>query len=71
MSQFLAGLVVDSKGASAEHIVQQVLKDLRKMGHYGDIKVRMDQESSLSDLFRAVAKQMGILSDGHYPCRSQ
>jgi hypothetical protein len=58
-SQFLAGHVVDSKGASAEHIVQQVLKDLRKMGHYGDIKVRMDQESSLSDLFRAVAKQRG------------
>ena len=59
MSQFLAGHVVDSKGASAEHIVQQVLKDLRKMGHYGDIKVRMDQESSLSDLFRAVARQRG------------
>ena len=58
-SQFLAGHVVDSKGASAEHIVQQVLKDLRKMGHYGDIKVRMDQEPSLSDLFRVVAKERG------------
>ena len=29
------------------------------MGHYGDLKVRMDQESSLSDLFRAVAKERG------------
>ena len=58
-SQFLAGHIVDSKGASAEHAVKQVLRDLRKMGHYGDLKVRMDQESSISDLFRAVAKEWG------------
>ena len=43
-SQYLAAHVVDSKGASAEHAVKQVLRDLRKMGHYGDMKVRMDQE---------------------------
>ena len=47
-SQFRAAHVVDSKGASARHAVKQVLRDLRKMGHYGDMKVRMDQESSLS-----------------------
>ncbi len=56
-SQFLAGHVVEAKGASAEHAIKQVLRDLRKMGHYGDLKVRMDQESSLSDLFRAVARE--------------
>ena len=59
VSQFLAAHVLDSKGASAEHAVKQVLRDLRNMGHYGDMKVRMDQESSLSDLFRAVAKERG------------
>jgi hypothetical protein len=58
-SQFLAGHVVDSKGASADNAVKQVLRDLRKMGHYGDIKVRMDQESALSDLFRAVGRARG------------
>ena len=58
-SQYLAAHVVDSKGASARHAVKQVLRDLRKMGHYGDLKVRMDQESSLSDLFRAVARERG------------
>ena len=58
-SQFLAAHVLDSKGASAEHAVKQVLRDLRNMGHYGDLKVRMDQESSLSDLFRAVARERG------------
>ena len=56
-SQFLAGHVVDSKGASADSAVRQVLRDLRKMGHYGDVKVRMDQESALSDLFRAIARE--------------
>ena len=58
-SQYFAAHVVDSKGASARHAVKQVLRDLRKMGHYGDLKVRMDQESSLSDLFRAVARERG------------
>jgi hypothetical protein len=38
-SQFLAGHVVDSKGAGAEHAVRQVLRDLRKMGHYGQLRV--------------------------------
>jgi len=29
------------------------------MGHYGDLKVRTDQESAIADLFRAVAKERG------------
>ena len=29
------------------------------MGHHGNLKVRMDQESSISDLFKAVAKERG------------
>ena len=58
-SQFLAGHVVDAKGAGAEHAVKQVLKDLLKMGHYGQLKVKMDQESSLTDLFKAVARERG------------
>ena len=58
-SQFLAGHVVDAKGASAEHAIGQVLRDLRKMGHYGSLRVRTDQESSIADLIRAVAKQRG------------
>ena len=29
------------------------------MSHYGDVKVRMDQESALSDLFRAVGRARG------------
>ena len=58
-SQFLAAHIVDVKGAGAEYAIRQVLRDLRKMGHYGDLKVRMDQESALSDLFRAAARERG------------
>ena len=70
-SQFLAGHIVDSKGASAEHAVKQVLRDLRKMGHYGDLKVRMDQESSIFDQFRAVAKERGVIPHRPHPCCPQ
>lgn len=58
-SQFLAAHIVDSKGSSADWAVKQVLCDLRKMGHYGNLEVRMDQESSIADFFRAVAKERG------------
>ena len=33
-SQFLAGHVVGAMGASVEHAIGQVLRDLRKMGHF-------------------------------------
>ena len=59
-SQFLAGHVVDAKGASAEHALGQILRDLRKMGHYGSLRVKTDQESSITDLFRAVAKERRV-----------
>ena len=29
------------------------------MGHYGRLRVEMDQESSLTDLFRTVARERG------------
>ena len=58
-SQFLAGHVVDAKGASAEHALGRILRDLRKMGHYGSLRVKTYQESSITDLFKAVAKERG------------
>ncbi len=58
-SQFLAGHVVDAKGASADHATVQVLRGFRKMGHYGHLRVNTDQESSIADLIRAVAKERG------------
>ena len=58
-SHFLAAHVVDAKGARAEHIIKQILRDLSKMGHYGTLRVKTDQETSIADVFRAVAKERG------------
>ena len=59
ISQFLAGLVVSAKGASCESAVGQVLKDLRNMGRHGRVVVRTDQEPSIIDMLKAVAKERG------------
>ena len=49
-SQFLAGHVVDAKRVSAAHATGQVLRGLRKMGHYGNLRVKTEQEASITDL---------------------
>lgn len=46
-------------GASAEHALGQVLRDQRKMGHYGSLRVRTGQELSITCLLKAVAKERG------------
>ena len=43
-TKFLAGHVVDQKGAGQIGAVKQVLKDLRKMGHHDKVVIRTDQE---------------------------
>ena len=55
-SQFLAGHVVDAKGASAEHAIGQVLRDLRKMGHYGSPQSKDGPR---------------VIHSGSNPCRGQ
>ena len=59
VSQILAGHVVDTKAASAEHAIGQISRFLRRMGHYVSLRVKVDQESSTTDLFKAVAKERG------------
>ena len=56
---WLAGHVVSSKGSGTHAAVEQVLRDLRRMGHNGTIVVNTDQESAIMDLLRTVAKERG------------
>ena len=56
---WLAGHVVDSKGSGTEQAVEQVLRDLRRMGHHGKVVVKTDQEAAIMDLLRTVAQQRG------------
>ena len=46
-TEFLAGHVVEQKGAGQQEAVNQLLKDLRKMGHHDKIVIRTDQEASI------------------------
>ena len=58
-SGWLAGHVVDSKGSGTRQAVEQVLRDLRRMGHHGKIVVKTDQEAAIMASIRVVAQQRG------------
>ena len=58
-TDLLAGHVVEQKGAGQQGSVSQLLKDLRKMGHHDKIVIRTDQEASIVDFFKRVAKDRG------------
>ena len=58
-TKFLAGHVVEQKGAGQQGAVKQLLQDLRKMGHHDKVVIRTDQEISIIDLFKRVAKDRG------------
>ena len=55
-TSILAGHVVEQKGAGQQGAVNQLLKDLRNMGHHDKIVIRTDQEASIIDLFKRAAK---------------
>ena len=50
-TKFIAGHVVDAKGAGPQHAVSQVLRDLRRMGHHAKVVIKTDQENAISYLF--------------------
>ena len=58
-SGWLAAHVVDNEGSGTKKAVDQILRDLRRMGHHGKIVVKTDQESAIIDLLRVVAQQRG------------
>ena len=51
--------VVPCKGADQEWVVAQTLRDLERLGHYGDIVLRSDGEPALLDLMKEIAKGRG------------
>ena len=55
-SKFLTAHVVPSKGESEEWVVDEVMKDLRDMGHHGQLLLRGDQERSLGCVFERIAE---------------
>ena len=54
--------VVPLKGAVIDWLIQQCARDLERLGHYGQITLKSDQEAAIVDVLREIANLRG--SDG-------
>ena len=61
-SKLLVAHVVPSKGAREEWIADEVVKDLKKMGHHGHVVLRSDQEPAIVSLLERVAEVRGSVT---------
>ena len=57
--------VVPVKGAGMKWIVDQVVRDIRKLGIHGKVILKGDQENSIKDLLQEVAKARGTDAHGN------
>ena len=51
--------VVPHKGAEQEWVAEQLVRDLLKFGHHGELTLKTDQEPAIVDLMRVVASLRG------------
>jgi len=51
--------VVPVKGADQEWVAEQLVRDMLKFGHHGDLILKSDQEPAVVDLLREVARLRG------------
>ena len=58
-SGLYSGHVVPYKGAAAEWVVEQTIRDLKKMGYHGLVTLRGDQEHAIQDVLQQVANGRG------------
>ena len=58
-TKLLMSHVVPCKGADQEWVAAQTLRDLERLGHYGDIVLRSDGEPALVDLMKEIEKGRG------------
>ena len=58
-SKMLVAHVVPHKGAEQEWVTEQCVRDLRLLGHHGDLVLKSDQEAAIKDLLTNVAALRG------------
>ena len=51
--------VVPLKGAVIDWVIQQCARDLERLGHYGQVTLRSDQEPAIVEVLRAIANLRG------------
>ena len=58
-SRMVSAHVVPMKGAIVEWVVRQCVRDLERIGHYGQVTLRSDQELEIVDVLREIANLRG------------
>ena len=53
--------VVPLKGAVVGWVIQQCARDLERLGHFGQITVKSDQEAAIVEVLRDIANLRGVL----------
>ena len=48
--------VVPLNGAVLDCVIQQCARDLERLGHYGQVTLKSDQESAIVDVLREVSR---------------
>ena len=51
--------VMPLKGAVLDWVIQQCARDLERLGHYGQVTLRSDQEAAIVDVLREIANLRG------------
>ena len=51
--------VVPSKKAVLDWVIQQCAQDLERLGHYGQITLKSDQEPAIVDVWKEIANLRG------------
>ena len=58
-TRMVSAHVVPLKGAVLDSVIQQCARDLERLGHYGQVTLKSDQEAAIVDVLRDIANLRG------------
>ena len=58
-TRMISAHVVPLKGAVLDWVIQQCARDLERLGHYGQVTLKSDQEAAIVDVWREIANLRG------------
>ena len=70
-SKVIFAYAVPEKGGAFTWIAQRIVSDLRRLGIYGDVTLRSDQESPLGTLMKQVASLRAASGVEHVGCKTK
>ena len=58
-TRMVSAHVVPMKGAVIDRVIQQCVRDLERLGYYGQVTLKSDQEAAIVDVLREIANLRG------------